>query len=334
MTSSLYGKGTICPDAIITLLTLIRCFITAESALHSDKNTPGSGNGSVMGNPNMQLFPHSPITSPGAHSDVASCLVQFLCYLYSHTPEFQPTFTSSEILSALAATVMPIDLKAGIGALVIDNVAAVEAVGDLDEVKVFADSESLVVVENPMNPIQNEPLVTGLEVGENQVDPEDCGKSEQKPEAKALGASPLPSMENLMNHPAKKIILDFLRMLIIDWMSTSASQSQSKTGVGMNIVIDTVLEAGSVETECAFGNNGLFPSNGQYSTALLSQFHTNLLGTLLDHLIACDLDRMTGYMQAVAHFLSRLVDKLWLESFARDPQVVFDFIHLLVTHCK
>jgi len=320
MISSLYGKVTLCPDAIITLLTLIRCFITAESGIIQDKNIPGIGSGSSIGNPTLNLHPHShsPSTSPSAyHSDIASCLVQFLCYLYSHTPEFQTIFTSTEILSALAASVMPIDVKAGIGALVIESMAAEG--GDFEEVKAFQDTESLLVIGKSGS--DNEPFELGLEVSETSQDSPDgealnyCKKSGRK--SPLVSSLVQPPMENLMNHSAKKIILDFLRMLIIDWMSSSASQSQSKTGVAMNIVIDTVLEAGNMETDVSVGSNGLFPSNRQYSAALLTQFHTNLLGTLLDHLIAFDLDRMTGYLQAVAHFLSRLVDKLWLESFAR-----------------
>lgn len=48
MTSSLYGKVTLCPDAIITLLNLVRCFITAESSTYAAA-AAASGSGSMSG---------------------------------------------------------------------------------------------------------------------------------------------------------------------------------------------------------------------------------------------------------------------------------------------
>ncbi|CAG7725994.1 unnamed protein product [Allacma fusca] len=221
MISSLYGKVTLCPDAINTLLTVTRVFITADET----------------------------------SSDIPACIIQFLIYLYSNTPEFQPLFTSTEILSSLASTVMPLDT---------------DSAEDI-EVKLGDSCDAVVVVDRTKT-----------------------------------------SNINLMNHPAKKIILDFLRMIIIDWMSNSNALQKNTS-----LVVDTVLEAGSSD-----------------DIGLITQFHTNLLGTLLDHLIAFDLDRMTSYLQAVGQFLCRLVDKLWIESFNRDPMVVFDFILVLVNHCR
>jgi hypothetical protein len=214
---------------------------------------------------------------------------------------------------------MPIDVKAGFPPI-LDNTSDLT---DCEEVKAFPESDPMVLVGRK-----------GQELNVNTHEQESQNVEEVPPANVSASPSP-PPVENLMNHSAKKIILDFLRMLIIDWMSSSGLQSQSKTGVGMNVVIDTVLEAGSTEAEIvAVGNNIPSISSGQYSAALMAQFHTNLLGTLLDHLIAFDLDRMTNYLPAVAHFLSRLVDKLWLESFVRDPHVVFDFILILVNHCR
>jgi len=329
MTSSLYGKVTLCQDAIITLLTLIRCFITSESAIKQGQSSPGIiVSGASLINPRANLgiqSPHNQPTSPCFHSDIGSCLVQFLCYLYSNTPEFQTAFTSIEILSALAAAVMPIEVTVGSGSADLVDLA------DCEEVKAFADSEPMVLVGKKSTSDSTDWSATNNKHGEESPTANKVGEVAPVYPANPAAAA----VDNLMNHSAKKIILDFLRMLIIDWMSASGSQSQSKTGVGMNVVIDTVLEAGSTEAELlAVGNNLPTAASGQYSAALMTQFHTNLLGTLLDHLIAFDLDRMTAYLQAVAHFLSRLVDKLWLETFVRDPHVIFDFILILVNHCR
>lgn len=67
---------------------------------------------------------------------------------------------------------------------------------------------------------------------------------------------------------------------------------------------------------------------------VITDFNTRLLGTLLDHLIACDLDRVMVYLNAVAGFLSRLVDKVWLESFDRDAIVVMDFLVGIVNSAR
>lgn len=213
--SSLYGKVTLCPDAIITLLTLTRCHIHANRT-----------------------------------ADIPNTIVQFLCYLYSNTPEFQPIFTSVDILTGLSLTIIPI-----------------ETITD----DVFEDDES----GGNEGEIKT-PAVTQLLLGDS---------------------------------PAKKIVLDFLRIIIIDWMNTQGANQKPN----QNVVVDTVLDAAG---SCVCEESGV----------VISDFNTRLLGTLLDHLIACDMDRVLGYLNAVAGFLSRLVDKIWLESFERDAIVVMDFL--------
>jgi hypothetical protein len=357
MASSLYGKVTLCPDAMITLLTLIRCYITAETPNYA-------GNVSSPCPPLSARKLMSPSSSTGSffnyQSDVGSCLIQFLCYLYSHTPEFQSTFTSAEILSALAASVMPIEVKAAIEA---SNIATDYV--DYEEIKAFSDSEPLVLLGQKIEKLNSAAIELGEDPASALSDAEGSSQSNErtgggsrhssseeshpKESSSKLGEvvhdfpheSAGLNIEALMNHPAKKIILDVLRMIIIDWMSASGSQAQGKSGMNMNVLIDTVLDAGNPEISDLAGGTTPSPSGGnsacsyvQCSTAIITQFHTNLLGTLLDHLIAFDLDRMTSYLHSVALFLSRLVDKLWLETFSRDPQVVLDYLLVLVNHCR
>lgn len=95
-------------------------------------------------------------------SDVGSCIIQFLCYLYSHTPEFQSVFTSAEILSALAATVMPIEVKQ------FDTIGPADLY-DCEEVKTFADSEPLVVLGQKIDRLNSafdndDDIITGTEM--------------------------------------------------------------------------------------------------------------------------------------------------------------------------
>ncbi|CAL8113792.1 unnamed protein product [Orchesella dallaii] len=209
-TTSLYGKVSLCSDAIISLLTLTRCHI------HNNGST-----------------------------DVSNTITQFLCFLYSNTPEFQCIFTSVDILTGLSLSIMPI-----------------ESLSD----DVFEDEEA------------------------------------DKPETVS---------ETFKDTPAKKIILDFLRIIIIDWMNTQGGNQKPN----QNVVVDTVLDAAAT---CI------------HDQAVVADFNTRLLGTLLDHLIACDIDHIFRYVNAVAGFISRLVDKIWQDSFERDPIVVLDFLVTLV----
>jgi len=347
MASSLYGKVTLCPDAIVTLLTLIRCYITAETPNYT-------GSTSSPCPPLSARKVLSPTGTSGSlfnyQSDVGSCLIQFLCYLYSHTPEFQGTFTSPEILSSLAASVMPIEVKASLD---VSNHATDYM--DCEEIKTFSDAEPLAVLGQKIDKLSSAAIELGedpvavlnedtehQQFGLRQSSLEEINHKEASKLGEVIHDFPHESaglnIETLMNHPAKKIILDVLRMIIIDWMSASGSQAQGKTGMNMNVLIDTVLEAGNPEiNEVSVVSSSSPCSNhpyGQCTLAIVTQFHTNLLGTLIDHLIAFDLDRMTSYLHSVALFLSRLVDKLWLETFSRDPQVVLDYLLVLVNHCR
>jgi len=283
-------------------------------------------------------------------------------------------FACTEILSALASAVLPLDLK-NLSSDFENNSGGV----DCEEVKVFPDSEPILMFSHKKGEgVKNRESIfeMGREASEDEgttTDKDNSSEnSESKPYAPKIGEVVHDKTtsggnydgETFMAHPARKIMLDFLRMIIIDWMSSSSVQSQSKSGTTMNLVIDTVLDAGIADmsegNNCAVGNavspgwgpNGLVanpnnaPGSGSsnvatpsamgaaYSQGAIIQFHTSLLGTLLDHLIAFDLDQVTSYLHSVAHFISRLVDKLWLETFARDPQVVLDFILVLVNHCK
>lgn len=306
MTSSLYGKVVLCPDAIIALLSITRCYIVAESA--SPKNDKMS-----------TKSPQSP-TSPNFPRDIGSCILQFVGFLYSNTPEFQSLFCAPEILSALASVYIPVDVKSGIAE--VENlleanenefVKVVAEISDQKEILEFASEAESINTRNSLSEITpHSPRSPGLETTTSN----------------ALNQTLLQEhIDNFINHPAKIIVLDFLRMIIAD--SVFHPQSQSK-GVTTNAVVDIILEAGCAEYLLSLEGN----SQGAQYAKVLAKFHTNLLGTLLDHLIAYDLDRMTNHLQAVAQLLSRIVDKLWLESFVRDPQVILDFLLVLVNHCR
>lgn len=169
--TSLYGKVTLCPDAIITMLTLTRCHVHASRS-----------------------------------ADIPNTITQFLCFLYSNTPEFQPIFTSADILTALSLTIIPID------------------------------SGSHQLPSNPATTTNNDDVF------------EDEGEGTRTPEFSSCATSAVPTptqhpqtTKPIGDFPAKKIILDFLRIIIIDWMNSQGANQKPN----QNVVVDTVLDAGS-----------------------------------------------------------------------------------------
>ncbi|XP_067008592.2 WD repeat and FYVE domain-containing protein 3 [Anabrus simplex] len=128
----------------------------------------------------------------------------------------------------------------------------------------------------------------------------------------------------LSNHPARKFVMDFLRVIVVDSLSLPVS------GKGPP-AIDLVLEAS--------------PDNA--SIVQQTRYQTEVLGTLMEHLLAADV--LIGEQAAlpvvpgggpqyiapnVCYLASRIVDKLWQGTFVKDPHEVFDFIVKLISQAK
>ncbi|XP_044743172.1 WD repeat and FYVE domain-containing protein 3 isoform X2 [Chrysoperla carnea] len=131
---------------------------------------------------------------------------------------------------------------------------------------------------------------------------------------------------SLTNHPARRFVIDFIRVIVVDSLSLSVS---GKTAP----VIDLVLDA------C--------PENA--STNQQSEYQTEVLSTLMDHLLAADMlvgdqaaipivPLAAAHVQHVApnvcYLAARIVDKLWQGSLTKDPHEVFDFIVKLIGQAK
>lgn len=130
--------------------------------------------------------------------------------------------------------------------------------------------------------------------------------------------------DNLSNHPAKRNVLNFMRVMIVDSLSLQSSQKSPP-------VIDLLLDA---KPECT-------------NAAQQCQFQTELLSLVMDHLVAADVligDQAAlpivsgGNVQNIApnvfYLVSRLVDKLWQGVFKKDPDEVFDFILKLIAQVR
>ncbi|XP_046392591.1 WD repeat and FYVE domain-containing protein 3 isoform X2 [Ischnura elegans] len=128
----------------------------------------------------------------------------------------------------------------------------------------------------------------------------------------------------LTNHPAKKFVMDFLRVIVVDSLSLPTS------GKGPP-AIDLVLDAS--------------PDNS--SSTQQGRFQTDVLGTLMEHLLAADV--LIGEQAAlpvvpggslhhiapnVFYLAGRIVDKLWQGTFSKDPHEVFDFVVKLISQAK
>jgi WD40 repeat protein len=135
----------------------------------------------------------------------------------------------------------------------------------------------------------------------------------------------LPSKDDsLTNHPAKRNVMNFLRVMVVDSLSLPTSPKQPPA-------IDSLLDAQ--------------PENS--SLAQQNRFQTDLLTVIMDHLVAADI--LIGEQAAlpivpggsanhiapnVFYLASRLVDKLWQAVFKKNADEVFQFILKLISQAK
>ena len=130
--------------------------------------------------------------------------------------------------------------------------------------------------------------------------------------------------DSLTDHPCKRNVLQFLRVMVVDSLSLPTSPRQPP-------VIDSLLEAQPPDS----------------SPAQQTRFQTDLLTLIMDHLVAADI--LIGEQAAlpvvpcgaqhhiapnVFYLVSRLVDKLWQAVFRKNADEVFQFILKLILQAK
>ncbi|XP_030377443.1 WD repeat and FYVE domain-containing protein 3 [Scaptodrosophila lebanonensis] len=139
----------------------------------------------------------------------------------------------------------------------------------------------------------------------------------------ALGTANQPK---LTQHPVRKCIIDFLRVLVVD-------------SLGLNIhgkstpVIDLVLDASPETAELP----------------LQVEYQSEIIIALMDHLLAADVlvgeqaalplvPLLQSHTQHIApnvfYLTARIVDKLWQGCLTRNPHDIFDFIIKLIAQAK
>ncbi|XP_076326045.1 WD repeat and FYVE domain containing 3 bchs isoform X2 [Tachypleus tridentatus] len=158
------------------------------------------------------------------------------------------------------------------------------------------DSECL---SDTASPLDEKPPIFSPDSSEH------CGHEERRPTSGLLSS-----------HPARKFVMDFIRVIVVDSLSLPVNPKQQP-------VVDVVLEVA--------------PRNCSQSS--LCEFQTAILSSLMDHLLAADI--LLGEQAAlpiavggsyanipsnVLHLSSCVVDKLWQGMYTREPQEVLDFI--------
>ncbi|XP_013921886.1 PREDICTED: WD repeat and FYVE domain-containing protein 3 [Thamnophis sirtalis] len=128
----------------------------------------------------------------------------------------------------------------------------------------------------------------------------------------------------LTNHPAKKFVFDFMRVLIIDNLCLTPASKQTP-------LIDLLLEA----------------SPERSTRAQQKEFQTYILDSVMDHLLAADvllgedasLPITSGgsyqvLVNNVFYFTQRVVDKLWQGMFNKESKLLIDFTLQLIAQSK
>ncbi|XP_034186854.1 WD repeat and FYVE domain containing 3 bchs isoform X3 [Osmia lignaria lignaria] len=128
----------------------------------------------------------------------------------------------------------------------------------------------------------------------------------------------------LTTHPAKKFVMDFLRVIVVDSLSLPVTAKSPPA-------IDLVLEA--------------WPEYA--STGQQTRYQTEVLSILMEHLLAADVligeqaalpvvpgGSVNNITNNVCYVAARIIDKLWQGALTKDPHEVFDFIVKLIGQAK
>ncbi|XP_015131950.1 WD repeat and FYVE domain-containing protein 3 isoform X1 [Gallus gallus] len=214
-------------------------------------------------------------------------LMQFFRYLYHNVPDLVSLWMSPEFLCALAATVFPFNIRP-YSEMVGNSVTDLD-----DEVGSPAEEFKAFAADSGMNRSQSEYCNVGTKT-------------------------------YLTNHPAKKFVFDFMRVLIIDNLCLTPASKQTP-------LVDLLLEA----------------SPERSTRTQQKEFQTYVLDSVMDHLLAADvllgedasLPITSGgsyqvLVNNVFYFTQRVVDKLWQGMFNKESKLLVEFIIQLIAQSK
>lgn len=131
----------------------------------------------------------------------------------------------------------------------------------------------------------------------------------------------------LTESSVRKFVIDFLRVIVVD--SLSLSSSNSKTAPVIDLVLDSSPENSDATHQIAY--------------------QTEIITALMDHLLAADVlvgeqaalpivPLLQSHVQNIApnvfYLTARIVDKMWQGQLQKDPHEIFDFIIKLIGQAK
>ena len=193
-----------------------------------------------------------------------------------------------------------------------------------DFMPVFMSNNVLTTMAGTLFPVVSPPTPVTSPLGSPQHQPSSKASS-SSPEVERPELLHLPSMDDsLTNHPAKRNVMNFLKVLVVDSLSLATSPKQPP-------VIDALLDTQPEHSSLAQQN----------------RFQTDLLTLIMDHLVAADI--LIGEQAAlpivpggsanhiapnVFYLASRLVDKLWQQVFKKNADEVFQFVLKLISQAK
>ena len=207
-------------------------------------------------------------------NDYAIILMQIFRFMYHNCDQFCLLSQNSEFLNSIVLTVYPYE----------DMSPHELVLPTATQIQPFAEAIT-----------QNEPITSFASSDEKN--------QHQKPTYKTY----------LSNHPARKLVVDFLRDLVYDSIVTKPNCS----------LVNTLLAT--------------IPSNDDSLLKRSQEFITELLKTIIDHLLSCDLfnaktenntsggdSASNSQMNALINFIDRLVDKMYDGMYRRDGRELID----------
>ncbi|XP_072479069.1 WD repeat and FYVE domain-containing protein 3 isoform X9 [Notamacropus eugenii] len=235
-------------------------------------------------------------------------LMQFFRYLYHNVPDLSSMWMSPEFLCALAATVFPFNIR-----------PYSEMVRAARIFRVLGSHQTNKPAQVTVRQVTDLDDEVGSPAEEFKAFAVDTGMNRSQSEYCNVG-----SKTYLTNHPAKKFVFDFMRVLIIDNLCLTPASKQTP-------LIDLLLEA----------------SPERSTRTQQKEFQTYVLDSVMDHLLAADvllgedasLPITSGgsyqvLVNNVFYFTQRVVDKLWQGMFNKESKLLIDFIIQLIAQSK
>lgn len=220
-------------------------------------------------------------------------IVQVLFSLYHNLPDFMPVLMSAEVIQSLAAVLFPLN----------------------DE-----------TLQTTTTTTSTTTTTTNTTITATESEPNSCATTPDGAEPSPISPAAIRSSDQLTEHPVRKFIIDFLRVLVVDAMSLSMT---GKTAPVIDLVLDAAPESSAHSQQAAY--------------------QTEIVTALMDHLLAADVlvgeqaalpivpllqSHVANIAPNVFYMTARTVDKLWQGQLQRDAHDVFDFVIKLMAQAK